>query len=144
MLWQHTVNLATQCSSSCRLLLWLEQAKHDVKLLGIRLGVTVKCVRDTEIAVGLGKLFGTRFLDPPRYWHSTDRTYSSTVWAARTVNCGQLTNVSRDLVKSLSTLYQSLHRHLATCWHNGIHGHAQLFIQHLLVFWLINSVRQLC
>ena len=44
-------------------------------------------------------------------------------------------------MKSLSTLYQSLHRHLATCWHNGIHGHAQaqLFIQHLLVFWLINS-----
>ena len=48
--------------------------------------------------------------------------------------------VQRDLVKSLSTLFQSLHRHLATCWNNEIHGHAQLFIQHLHVYWLIISV----
>ena len=50
--------------------------------------------------------------------------------------------VQRDLVKSLSTLYHSLHRHLATCWHNGIDGHAQMFIsvQHLLVLWLILSL----
>ena len=59
--------------------------------------------------------------------------------------CRTALGVQRNLVKSLSTLYQSLHRHLAMCWHNGIHGHAQLlFIQHLLVFWLISSVRQLC
>ena len=45
--------------------------------------------------------------------------------------CGSAAlGVQSDLVKSLSTLYQSLHRHLATCWHNRIHGHAQLFIQH--------------
>ena len=55
--------------------------------------------------------------------------------------CRTALGVQRDLMKSLSTLYQSLHRHLATCWHNGIHGHAKLFIQHLLVFWLINSER---
>ena len=55
--------------------------------------------------------------------------------------CRTALGVQRDL--PISTLYQSLHRHLATCWHNGIHGHAgaQLFIQLLLVFWLINSVR---
>ena len=47
--------------------------------------------------------------------------------------CRTALGVQRDLVKSLSTLYQSLHRHLATCWHNWIHGHAQLFIQHLLL-----------
>ena len=53
--------------------------------------------------------------------------------------CRTALGVQRDLVKSLSTLYQSLHRHLATCWHNEIYGHAQMFItvQHLLVFWLI-------
>ena len=41
--------------------------------------------------------------------------------------CRTALGVQRDLVKSLSTLYHSLHRHLATCWHNGIDGHAQLF-----------------
>ena len=39
--------------------------------------------------------------------------------------CRTALGVQRDLVKSLSTLYHSLHRHLATC---GIDGHAQLFI----------------
>ena len=48
--------------------------------------------------------------------------------------CRTALGVQRDLVKSLSTLFQSLHRHLAACWHNGIHGHAQLFIQHLLAY----------
>ena len=36
--------------------------------------------------------------------------------------CRTALGVQRDLVKSLSTLYHSLHRHLAvlaTCWHNG-------------------------
>ena len=79
MLWQHTVNLATQCSSYAD----YSYANTEAKQMLIS-WVWLQNQHASEIAVGLGKLFGTISPHPPRYPVAQIEPMS-----CQAVNCGQ-------------------------------------------------------